>query len=75
MRLLATTGQGRVAVSKWKRTGIDYLPTADHDEYYPQGKPAEETYTVVSRGTDSDLARDSQGNLVITDKNGRRRSK
>lgn len=62
-------------MSKWKRTGIDYLPTADHDEYYPQGRPTEETYTVVTRGTDSDLARDSQGNLVITDKNGRRRSK
>lgn len=62
-------------MSKWKRTGIDYLPTADHEEYYPQGKPSvnRETYTVVAEHADSKLVRDSSGNLIITDKNGNRR--
>lgn len=63
-------------MSKWKRTGYDYIPAAG-ETYYPEGAPASEGdgSTVVAEGTDSNLVRDKKGNLVLTDKNGNRRSK
>lgn len=59
----------------FKRTGYDYIPVAG-EEYFPEGKPASDSdgSTVVARGTDSNLVRDKKGNLIVTDKNGNRRS-
>lgn len=61
-------------MSKWKRTGYDYIPVAG-ETYYPEGAPASDETTVVAHGTDSNLVRDKKGNLIVTDKNGNRRSK
>lgn len=61
-------------MSRFKRTGYDYIPVPGED-YYPQGKPTSEssTDTVVAQGTDSNLVRDKKGNLRVTDTNGGRR--
>lgn len=63
-------------MSKWTRTGYDYIPVAG-EEYHPQGKPTASTVktdTVVSETADSKLVRSPSGELVITDKQGNRRS-
>jgi hypothetical protein len=58
-----------------KRTGYDYIP-APGEPYYPQGRPEEAPKgRVVASGTDSGLVEDSNGNTVLTDKRGDRRSK
>lgn len=62
-------------MSKWKRTGYDYIP-APGEVYYPEGAPAGDLdgATVVAEGTDSSLVRNKKGQLIVTDKNGNRRS-
>jgi len=58
-----------------QRTGYDYIP-APGEDYHPQGKPAEAPKgRVVASGTDSDLVEDPNGNTVLTDKRGNRRSR
>jgi len=63
-------------MSRFERTGYDYVPSPGED-YNPQGKSPESPSRgrVVASGTDSDLVEDSNGNTVLTDKRGNRRSK
>jgi hypothetical protein len=59
-----------------KPTGYDYIPEPGED-YHPRGKHREPTVSgdVIASGTDSDLVRQSDGSVVITNKIGSRRSK
>lgn len=63
-------------MSNLQRTGYDYIPVPG-EPYYPQGKPVEEkeTDTVIAQGTDSRLVVTGKGDIVVTDKNGNRRSR
>jgi hypothetical protein len=62
-------------MSRFERTGYDYIPSPG-EEYYPQGKKVDSVGgTVIASGTDSDLVRLSDGTTVLTDKSGQRRSK
>ena len=59
----------------WQRTGYDYVPSPGED-YNPEGKPSEkEKPRVVVSGTDTDLAIDPNGNSVLLDKRGNRRTR
>jgi hypothetical protein len=65
-------------VSEFVRTGYDYIP-APGEDYYPQGKPSEDrgsrkTKTIAS-GADADLIQHSDGDVVLTRKNGERFTK
>ena len=57
-----------------KRTGVDYIPSPGED-YYPQGKPVDPTAggKILASGTDSNLVQQSNGEIVLTDKKGKRR--
>ena len=58
-----------------KPTGYEYIPVPG-EEYHPKGKHRADTVegSVIASGTDSDLVRQGDGSVVITGKNGSRRS-
>jgi hypothetical protein len=56
-------------MSKWKRTGIDYIPVPG-EPYYPQGKPSEgEEVTILKEDAVSALVRDSENSIRLVPKN------
>ena len=60
--------------SRLKSTGYEYIPSPGED-YHPQGKSEESgAGTVLHSGTDTDIVRKPNGDVVLTDKNGNRRS-
>lgn len=65
-------------MSNFKRTGYDYVPSAG-EEYFPAGRPSgtstDEGDTILARGKDSNLVKTKEGDVVVTDRGGNRRSK
>lgn len=61
-----------------RRTGYDYVPSPG-EEYFPAGRPSgtstSEGDTILARGTDSSLVRNKDGDVIVTDNRGNRRSK
>lgn len=60
-------------MAELQRTGYDYVPVAG-EPYYPQGKPSQQTETgevLADNGTNK-LIRQPNGDIVLTDKNGKR---
>lgn len=55
------------------RTGYDYIP-APGEPYYPQGKPVAESQsgTVIAENDRNKLIKTSSGDVVLTDKKGKR---
>lgn len=57
-----------------QRTGYDYIPSPG-EVYYPQGKPSSGTDSegeVLADNGHNKLIKDKNGDIILTDKNGRR---